>query len=93
MSSDLKVGTVRRDDACDFGRWLYGEGAAVFPDAASYACVRTLHADFHREAAIVLSLALAGHASEARAAMADGMPFSGASVELVAALNRLGRRA
>jgi hypothetical protein len=45
-----------------------------------------LHAEFHKEAARILAPALAGHKSEAEAAIALGSRFSKTSADLTLAL-------
>jgi methyl-accepting chemotaxis protein len=54
------------DNKCALGKWIYGDGQS-FSDAASYETVRTMHADFHRMAAEVVSLHHAGKKDEAEA--------------------------
>ena len=68
---------------------MYGEAKVGFAAASDYDLVRTLHAEFRREATEVLELATSGRASEAKAAMADDTPFSRASSSLVGTLSRL----
>jgi len=92
-SSEFKVETVSQDNQCAFGKWLYGEGRNSFPSAADHEQVRRLHADFHREAARILGLAVTGHAKEATAAMEPNTPFSRASSTLIATLTRIQRAA
>ena len=64
--SAWRVGDVRSDHACDFGKWLI---ALPLSDRLSEHAkkVRTLHAEFHGLAADVLEMALAGRKEEARA--------------------------
>ena len=41
---DIPVETIKVDNQCEFGKWLYGEGAAVAADHADrYAKVKELH--------------------------------------------------
>jgi hypothetical protein len=51
-----------------------------------YATVKDLHAQFHRAAAEVLAIALAGRQADARAAVAVGSPYSAASASLTNAM-------
>ena len=87
-SSDFRAEVVKQDNQCDFGKWLYGAGETSFPAAANYEEIRTLHAEFHREAAAVLALALAGRGKEAQAAMEVGSGFGKVSAHLVTTLTR-----
>lgn len=76
----------RRDDQCDFGKWLHsGCGASVKSDP-HHSRIEQLHASFHRAARQVLTLALNGRQAEARTRMcADYLRISS---ELVVALGR-----
>jgi len=83
--SAWRVGDVRSDHACDFGKWLI---ALPLSDRLSEHAkkVRTLHAEFHGLAADVLEMALAGRKEEARAAMAFGSRFAAVSSNLTMAV-------
>ncbi len=87
-ASEFKVDIVRRDDQCDFGRWLYGEARRVHGNDAQFELVRSLHAEFHGEAARVLGHAVAGYRGQAEASMGIGGPFSRVSSSLTGALTR-----
>ena len=79
--SKWTVAEVQPDDRCEFGTWLL----ALPPgDRDSQHCeeVCRLHAEFHKEAAEVLQLALAGRREEAEAAIAQGSRFAKASTKL-----------
>lgn len=85
--SDLPVETIAADNACDFGRWLYGNTI----DAAAKASLdfqrcRELHARFHKAAAETAGLALAGRHEEAKKSMDRGGAFFEASVALTQAM-------
>ena len=84
--SEFKVDTVKKDDACQFGKWLYG----LTPeerDSDDCKKVLTYHAEFHRTAADVLALALKGSKEEALKMLEYGGPYSHISGRLVLALN------
>ncbi|HEY5477739.1 MAG TPA: CZB domain-containing protein [Tepidiformaceae bacterium] len=87
--SDLKVETVLHHDQCAFAKWLYDGAPPSRPSTSDYDEVRMVHAEFHREAARVLSLAISGQPAMASNAMELGSPFSRASAQLVTALTRL----
>lgn len=83
--SPWRVGDVRTDHACEFGKWLIGLLLSErLSDHAKK--VRTLHAEFHGLAADVLEMALAGRKEEARAAMAFGSRFASVSSDLTATI-------
>jgi hypothetical protein len=79
--SKWTVAEVRPDDRCEFGTWLL----ALPPGdrhSQHFEEVRGLHAEFHKEAADVLKLALAGRREEAEAAIAPGSRFAKVSTRL-----------
>jgi purine-binding chemotaxis protein CheW len=83
----VPVQTIRADDACPFGRWLYGEG--LQSDAVGgerIALVKKLHKRFHQATANVAELALAGRRTEAERALAEGGSFAAASDALLEVL-------
>jgi hypothetical protein len=80
-TSEWTVAEVRPDNGCEFGAWLL----ALPPDDRDSKYreeVRRLHAEFHKEAADVLKLALAGRRQEAEAAIAQGSGFAKVSTKL-----------
>lgn len=84
--SEFSVDVVGKDDQCAFGKWLYGGIDPTVKRSEHYAKVRTLHASFHRTAAGVLGMAVAGKAAEATTAMGPGSDFSRASSQITLAL-------
>lgn len=75
---------ARREDLCEFGRWL--DRLGELPEVPQVEPVRQLHRRFHEEAGAVLDLALAGKRGAATRALGPGSPFDEASVKLTAAL-------
>lgn len=85
--SDVEPATVRCDDRCGFGRWLYGSTIDNQTRAGKpYQVVRRLHAEFHQTAATVLEDALAGRKQQANERL-DG-EFRERSEKLVRALTK-----
>jgi hypothetical protein len=84
-SSEFLPSTVRKDDQCALGKWLYVD---IDPALKSdeYEMIRRLHAEFHLAAAGVLDMALAGRQAEAQAAMDTAHDFGRASTRLTLAL-------
>ena len=78
--------TVELDDRCVFGTWLYQEIADHERDG-HWERVRGLHAEFHREAARILRLAVSGQGRAAEEQMSIGTPYDGLTTELVLALD------
>lgn len=85
--SDVEPATVRCDDRCALGRWLYG---STLDDSTKsgkpYQVIRRLHAEFHHSAATVLESALAGRKDQATQAL-EG-EFKERSEKLVRALTK-----
>jgi hypothetical protein len=83
--SEWRVGDVRADSSCEFGKWL---GALPLSERLSEHSkkVRALHTEFHVLAADVLELALAGRKAEATAAMALRSRFAEVSSNLTMAV-------
>jgi hypothetical protein len=64
--SEATPATVGRDDQCEFGKWLHGQGIDEETRAGMpYQVVRRLHAEFHQCAGRVLALGLDGKRVEA----------------------------
>jgi hypothetical protein len=63
-TEQLDPETIRLDDRCALGKWIYGEGTAM-SQLPRFEEVRGLHAQFHQYAADVVNLHLAGNTAEA----------------------------
>ncbi|MBI5546162.1 MAG: CZB domain-containing protein [Deltaproteobacteria bacterium] len=88
-SSEFAPGKVSLDNACDFGKWLYGSFPPHLKASPAYLEIRSLHASFHVAAAKVLELALAGKAQEALKALEPGGHLKQVSIQLVSKLTAL----
>ena len=80
-TSEWTEAEVRPDDRCEFGKWLRALPAED-RGSQSWGDVSRLHAEFHKEAAEVLKLALAGRQLEAEAAIAVGGRFAKVTTKL-----------
>jgi hypothetical protein len=67
------IGTVRRDDCCELGRWLRGRGSYQYRGRAVFRELFGTHAAFHQSAAEVLMLHTQGDEQRARAMMDRGL--------------------
>jgi methyl-accepting chemotaxis protein len=86
---DIPVSTVRTDNQCQFGKWLYGsEISAAEAQTETYRQTKQLHTQFHEEAAKVAQLALAGQREAAEQAMGSGSAYARVSAELAKVLTR-----
>jgi methyl-accepting chemotaxis protein len=87
--SNFSPEKIARDDQCALGKWLYGDAKASFGVTDEYRRMRELHATFHRIAAHVLELALAGRSTEASAELVSGSEFLRTSSTLVQLIDAL----
>ncbi len=83
-SSEFTVEKVTPDNNCEFGRWLYGDPG--LKKSPSYEKVRQMHAEFHREVARILALAVTGKKAQAMEAISIGQPFAQLSARLTSAM-------
>ena len=86
---DVPVTTVRADNQCEFGKWLYGpELSAAEKQTEHYRGVKQLHAQFHQEAAKVVELASSGQKDAAEKAIELGSEYANCSTALTGAMVR-----
>lgn len=86
---DVPVSTVAQDNQCPFGKWLYGaEITAGEKQTENYCTVKQLHARFHKQAAEVVKLVIAGQDAAAGSAINVDSEYGKVSVELMQALTR-----
>src|SRR3972149_4878457 len=83
LSSDV----AGRDNACELGQWLYGEGTKYAADH-SYAELKVAHARFHKVAAEVLRAAEGGDKRGAEARL-EAAEYSKSSSAVVAAIIKM----
>ncbi len=85
---DMPIATVKADNQCTFGKWLYGsELSGGEKQTAQYQSLRQLHSQFHEQASKVAQLAVAGQKEAAGKALSSD--FSAASSSLLNALSKL----
>lgn len=86
-TSEFTVDTVAKDDACEFGKWLYGPTLSPVDKAmAEYQSVKGLHAQFHQCASKVLKCALTGKQADAESMMGNAGEFAAISAHLTRAM-------
>jgi len=84
-SSEISPATVKCDNLCDFGKWLYDDSLpASVRDTQPYKLIKRLHAEFHETASTVLKTALDGNSAKSNALL-EGV-FTDQSNTLVQAL-------
>jgi len=74
--------TVKADNLCDFGGWLY----ACSPQRKAsphYDVIKRIHAQFHIEAGRILDIALRGDRNNAIAELAEGRHYAEISASLI----------
>ncbi|MDT8384115.1 MAG: CZB domain-containing protein [Gammaproteobacteria bacterium] len=79
--SEWTPDTVCQDNQCEFGKWLYACSAQE-KSSPHFGEVKNLHAQFHKEAAGVLTMALANKKDEATKAIAVGSKYHVISTNL-----------
>jgi hypothetical protein len=81
------IQTIRMDNQCVFGKWLYGSTISAKDKASNhYKLVKVLHSEFHRVAARVAELALYGDKTEAEKIIAIGGDYARISSKLSQAM-------
>jgi chemoreceptor zinc-binding protein len=84
---DVPVSTVKADNQCEFGKWLYGSELSVAEKQSEhYLSAKQLHAEFHQEAAQVLEWATSGRTAKAEESIGLGGSYSKASNVLTKAM-------
>jgi len=88
-NSEQSIKTITKidaDDKCTFGKWLYETIDPELKSHIHYEKTVTLHAQFHHQAANILSLALKGQKSQASSLISSNSDFIQCSEELIAIL-------
>ncbi|MCS6809324.1 MAG: CZB domain-containing protein [Bacteroidota bacterium] len=86
-ATDISLETIRADNQCVFGKWLYSDTIPQHvKNGEDYQAVLRLHAEFHKVAARVAELAVAGNKVEAEGLMQLGGEFTLASSKLTQAM-------
>lgn len=85
--------TIGKDNCCELGKWLHGEGKTHCRNLASYATTLSKHAAFHVEAGKIAITINAKKYTEAEAMLAGSSPFSTISSEVGILLMRLKKEA
>lgn len=70
----LDIAVVGADNMCALGKWIYGEGAK-YNGNPLFEEIRQIHAEFHKGAARIITMADAGQKAEAMDAVQRGDHF------------------
>jgi hypothetical protein len=87
--SQFSPENVRPDNNCEFGKWLYGDFPSKAKSTPLFLEIKTLHGEFHREAARILELALQGKKSEALGLLENTSKIRRCSTDLITKLTQL----
>ncbi len=89
----MDVATISKDNCCDLGKWLHGEGKTQFGRLATHTECLQKHATFHVEAGKVASVINAKKFPEAEAMLGSGTAFAQASSGVGVAIIKLKKEA
>ena len=90
-NSSLNPVEVALDDACELGRWIYGEGAK-YSSLPEYVKLKYEHARFHQVASDLVRKANAGDSIAEELAPCSNSEFSTASSAIIMALMSMKKR-
>ena len=85
----LDSGTIRKDNCCVLGKWIYGTAQVQYPNMPEVETCRQFHAQFHQEAANVAEVINAGRYHEAEEMLKARKPYSEASRKTCGAIMHL----
>lgn len=87
LADKLDPTAIARDNVCELGKWLHGEGKSTMP-AATHAELAAAHASFHKEAARIVSEVYAGN-KVGLEAIDMNAPFGKMTTRVVGILSKL----
>ena len=85
----VDAATIGKDNCCDLGKWLYGDGKVKLGAKPEFVALVAKHKIFHAEAGKVAALINGKKYVEAEAALAAGTPFASASTDTGVAIGRV----
>jgi methyl-accepting chemotaxis protein len=89
----MDAATLSKDNCCDLGKWLHGEGKSKFGALDSFKDCVAKHALFHTEAGKVASAINAKKYSEAEAMIGAGTTYASVSSAAGVAIMKLKKEA
>lgn len=81
--------TIGKDNCCELGKWLYGEGKSKHGSLPSFKDTVAKHSDFHAAAGKVAAAINAKQFAQADKMIAAGTPFAITSAAVGVILTRL----
>ncbi|OIQ73273.1 aerotaxis receptor [mine drainage metagenome] len=85
----LDVETIRKDNCCVLGKWLYGPGQREWQGQARFVELVERHREFHLQAASVAQVISSGRTQEGIKMMEGGTAFAKATQAVVMAIRAL----
>jgi aerotaxis receptor len=85
----LDVTTIRRDDCCAVGKWIYGAGGQRYGSLPLFTTLVEQHKKFHQETGHIAELVNAGKTEEANRLLQGESAFIRAGRAVVATLQQL----
>lgn len=85
----LDAETIGKDNCCPLGIWLHGDAKERFNAVSDYKTCVSLHAEFHRQAALVAAAINEKRYAAAEEMLAPESPYSKASTAVVVAIGTL----
>jgi hypothetical protein len=85
--------TISKDNCCELGKWLHGDGKTQFENFASYAICLEKHATFHLEAGKIAAKINEKKFNDAKAMLNVGQPYTTSSNKLNLAIKNLANEA
>lgn len=89
--SQLDAAAIGRDDCCELGKWLHGEGGKQQGGKPEFVALLQKHKTFHSEAGKIATQVNARHYDEASHMTESNTPFGAASLAVGVAVNALKR--
>lgn len=85
----MDVSTIAKDNCCELGKWLHGDGKVLYGKLKSFQDCVTKHAAFHVEAGKVAKSINAKKFTEAEALLAPGTPYTSTSNAVCVAISQV----
>jgi len=82
--------TVSKDNLCDLGKWIHGEGGS-HNDKSEFQALKARHAEFHTCASKIAQMVKDGKNGDAEKAL-EATEFTGASTKVIAAIIALKKK-
>jgi methyl-accepting chemotaxis protein len=85
----LDAATIGKDNCCELGKWLYGEGRSLYSSKPEFTTLVAKHKGFHTEAGRVAAAINSKKFEDAEKMIGGASPFGSASTEVGMAINGL----